>query len=248
VETYDGPGHETDYAEALTADASGNVYVTGESTGSGTYYDYATIKYNPAGNQQWVSRYDGPENDDDEAYDIAVDIYGNVYVTGYITMPNGYSDFGTIMYDSSGTEQWVMTYNGPGDEYDDAVAIAADDQGNVWVTGNSFGNGTDGDFATIKYSQTLNIGSPWEAAGPRDFRIAPNPSRGSFYVEYYLPEASSTDIRIFDISGRLVMESFQPMQTEGYHQQEMDGLTTGLYICRLRTTGSPLSISFVVTD
>ena len=40
----DGPGNSTDYGNAMTIDGSGNVYVTGGSIGSGTGFDYATIK------------------------------------------------------------------------------------------------------------------------------------------------------------------------------------------------------------
>ena len=42
---YDGPGHSTDIATAMVLDAAGNVYVTGWSTGGGTGFDFATIKY-----------------------------------------------------------------------------------------------------------------------------------------------------------------------------------------------------------
>ncbi|MFC7667631.1 SBBP repeat-containing protein [Hymenobacter humi] len=58
---YDGPGHGDDMANALALDAAGNAYVTGSSGGnSGTFVDYATVKYSPAGQQLWVARYDGP--------------------------------------------------------------------------------------------------------------------------------------------------------------------------------------------
>ena len=65
---------------AIGVDASGNVYVTGTSDGGGTGIDYATIKYNSAGQEQWVAR--GPGNGNDFASALAVDGPGNVYVTG----------------------------------------------------------------------------------------------------------------------------------------------------------------------
>jgi hypothetical protein len=40
--------------------------------------DFATIKYNTSGAQQWVSRYDGAAHSSDIAYAIALDISGNV--------------------------------------------------------------------------------------------------------------------------------------------------------------------------
>jgi outer membrane protein assembly factor BamB len=77
---YDGPVSRADYATSIAVDGSGNAYVTGYSRGAGL--DYATIKYNTNGAQQWVARYDGPAHSGDLAFAIALDVSGNVYVTG----------------------------------------------------------------------------------------------------------------------------------------------------------------------
>jgi hypothetical protein len=45
ISVADGPDNDCDYAYALAMDKSGNIYVTGGSSGVGTRYDYATIKY-----------------------------------------------------------------------------------------------------------------------------------------------------------------------------------------------------------
>jgi uncharacterized delta-60 repeat protein len=148
VARYNGPGNLVDSATAIAIDGSGNVYVTGNSWGSGNS-DYATVKYNSAGEQQWVARYNGGANYGDFATAIAVDKSGNVYVTG----DSGYgnSDYVTIKYNSAGEQQWVARYDGPGHDLDAAYAIAVDASDNVYVTGFSGGAGTDLDYATIKY-------------------------------------------------------------------------------------------------
>jgi len=99
VRRYDGPVNSDDYAYALAVDASGNVYVTGYSVGSGSALDYATIKYKSNGDTAWVKRYNGPGNSSDEAYALAIDGSGNVYVTGYTDSAGGINwNYATIKY------------------------------------------------------------------------------------------------------------------------------------------------------
>jgi uncharacterized delta-60 repeat protein len=150
---YNGPANSTDEAYAVAVDTAGNVFVTGISYGSGTYYDYATVKYDTAGVQQWVARYDGPGSAPDYAYALAVDTAGEVCVTGRSYDNGGLDyDYATVKYDAAGAEQWSRRYNGPGDSYDEAYAVAIDNSGNVYVTGRSVGLTTGEDYATVKYS------------------------------------------------------------------------------------------------
>ncbi len=154
VARYNGPANSYDKAYAIAVDDSGNVYVTGESYGSGTSNDYATIKYNSSGDTVWVRRYNGPDSLNDEASAIAVDDSGNVYVTGWSKGSGTEYDYATIKYNSSGIEQWEARYNGPGNWWDKAYAIAVDDSGNVYVTGESDGASFMSAYATIKYNSS----------------------------------------------------------------------------------------------
>jgi hypothetical protein len=152
VARYNGADTSEDRAQDIEVDSSGNVYVTGYSIGSGTEYDYATIKYNTNGKQLWVKRYNGPGNADDGALTIAVDGSGNAYVTGWSSRSGTDYDYATIKYDTNGKQLWVKRYNGPGSGKDIVQNIAVDGSGNVYVTGDSEGLGNDYDYATIKYN------------------------------------------------------------------------------------------------
>lgn len=185
VTTYDGPPGGHDNAYAIAVDSSGSVYVTGRSEGDGTSYDYATIKYDSDGHQLWAARYDGPANASDGAVAIAVDSTGRVYVTGY-SAGSG-ADYATIRYDTDGNEEWVARYDGPRGTGDRARDLAVDPQGNVYVTGDSSGNNTSTDFATVKYDSGGNLAWVARYDGPASMRdeataIAVDHRSGNVYV------------------------------------------------------------------
>lgn len=158
VRRYNGPANVWDEPNAMAIDQNGNVYVTGISYDVMTDFDYATVKYNSSGDECWVKRHNGWENRWDGASDIAVDAFGNVYVTGTSWNNNADSgaslDYCTIKYDGAGNELWIKYYNGLADFHDYARGIAKDHWGNIHVTGRSYGGETDFDYATIKYDSS----------------------------------------------------------------------------------------------
>ncbi len=162
VTRYNGPVSRGDGGNALIVDKESNVYVTGKSEGGnppgfcGKDFDLTTIKYDSHGNQLWVVRKNGPANSDDGAAKIALDTNGNVFVGGYICTGQFFShDFVIIKYDSSGNQLWVQSYGQ--EDYDDVVSdLRLDSRGDLYVTGWSGANGTNHDFATIKYDAQGN--------------------------------------------------------------------------------------------
>lgn len=153
---YNGPASSCDCPHAMVIDNNGNLYVTGASMGAGTNYDFATIKYDRNGNQIWVKRYNGPRNDDDWASAIAVDNFGNIYVGGMSKYSDTLYDYIIVKYDANGNELWVRRYNGPGNNWDEALALVIDNNGNAYVTGYSEGISSGGDITTIKYDRNGN--------------------------------------------------------------------------------------------
>jgi uncharacterized delta-60 repeat protein len=174
---YNGPGNDEDNALAMVVDPAGNVYVTGFSNGAGTDRDIATVKYDTDGNERWVARYNGPGNARDEGNDIAVDSQGNVYVGGYSEDVGDNKDLVMIKYNAVGAEEWVKSYNGPGNSDDKALAITLGDNNYVYATGYSYGIATDRDYITIKY----HTGGPMQ-----------------WYARYNSPD--SLDDRSYDIA------------------------------------------------
>jgi len=135
VTRYEGAGF--DQARAITTDSLGYVYVTGKSVGSGSGYDYVTVKYDSSdGSELWAMRYDGDLSSDDIANAIIIDNAGGVYVTGKSKGLGSDYDYVTIKYDTdNGDELWLQRYNGSNNGYDNAVAMALDSKGNVYVAG-----------------------------------------------------------------------------------------------------------------
>ena len=103
---------------------------------------------------------------------ITTDAAGNIYITGFVQTPHHDVDFLTFKYDPYGKLLWRARYNGPGNDVDRARSIAVDQQGNVYVTGesdNGKGNGLTRlaglDWATIKYDKNGNPSPTWPDVG-----------------------------------------------------------------------------------
>ena len=152
---YDGPATDFDWAWGIAVSPGGRrVFVTGESWGSATRYDYATLAYRAGtGARLWTTRYDGPANGDDNALAIAVSPGGTkVFVTGESWGSASLPDYATVAYwAGTGARLWTRRYEGPANGYDGARAIAVSPDGRrVFVTGATLGTASY-DYATVAY-------------------------------------------------------------------------------------------------
>ncbi len=136
-------------------DTQRNVYVAGSTINSSGNNDIIIQKYNRHGDSLWTQTYNGSANMEDMAADVFIDDSANVYVTGTVTnsVQAGY-DLCVLKYNSSGALLWDYTYNNSGTlyPYDAGTAITGDNNGNIFVTGGSFGTNTMADFVTIRLS------------------------------------------------------------------------------------------------
>jgi len=164
-------GTNKNYPYSLYTDKDGNNYIAGSfsdtlkvgnakliSRGS---FDIYLLKYSANGNLLWLKQYGGP--DSDEAYGIASDGTGNLYITGYFS---GKADFSGMNINSEGDRDFFVakiTQNGEllwvkqggGESEDYGTAIAADKSGNVLITG--------------IYKGTMNVGnSTFVSRGNKD--------------------------------------------------------------------------------
>ncbi|MCK5560810.1 MAG: SBBP repeat-containing protein, partial [Thermoplasmata archaeon] len=152
VARYNGLGNGIDHAEAISITPTGNIIVTGVSLGNGKKSDCTTIAYDWNGNELWIARYNDTRFENCGGYEIDIDVYGNIYVGGCGISKGFNYDYIIIKYDSKGNELWSKYYNGPGNGYDFLFDIKVNENGNVFVTGRSDGNGTSVDYATLKYN------------------------------------------------------------------------------------------------
>ena len=147
----------------LSADAFGNFFVIGTSTGdtvifdsitatnpAAGYYDMVLAKYNPAGNVQWAKIVGGYGIE--YGYGVVADASGNAYVTGhfdsdtiyfdgttYVVVNQNYvSDMFTVKYDGAGNVNWAKSTAGiyqPSTYGFPLQSIASDASGNIFTAG-----------------------------------------------------------------------------------------------------------------
>jgi hypothetical protein len=125
----------------LMLDNQGNIIIAG-SNGN----DALVFSYDPNGNIRWVTVY----NNAHDINSLDVDASGNTYVTGISN-----ADCFIMKLNSSGVIQWTNTYNGSQNGVDQGMVVKADNSGNSYITGWSFGQFSQWqDVVTIKYNSS----------------------------------------------------------------------------------------------
>jgi hypothetical protein len=151
-------GSET-YGNAVATDGNGNVYAVGYTDGgldgnnlTGTL-DSFLIKYNRSGEKQYTKQF-GVQGKYTEAWGVATDGYGNVYLAGFTNggldgnTLTGTKDFFITKYNSSGEKQYTKQFGVQGkDTAAYSVATDGNGNGNVYVAGYTTG-GLDGNTLT----------------------------------------------------------------------------------------------------
>lgn len=232
VKRYNGPGNSSDIGYAIALDNEGNIVVAGISVAASA--DYFVIKYNPtSGETIWTARYDGTAASVDAATSMTLDQSGNIYVTGFSEGIGTERDFATVKYNPSGVQQWDQRYNGSANNDDEALSIAVDVFGNVYVAGMSNGLNTSMDFTTIKYSQQVSVLqiSPEIQVKPELFQNYPNPFNPVTKISFSLPKSETVTLKIFDVLGKEVAIPINEFRNAGLHSIDVNAehLLSGVY-------------------
>ena len=76
----------------------------------------------------------------------------------------------------------------------------------------------------------------------------PNPASGSVSIGFAVPELSSVELSVFDLSGRLVSEIHGNEYSQGYHNIHLDDFSPGIYFVRMEAGDFVATQRFVVIE
>lgn len=153
VRSYEGTAGLNDEGMGICVDGYGDVYVVGTAQFTGKSYDIVILKYSSTGAFRWVNEYyavDAPLQDKGLA--IAVDAIGYIYITGFSTSGDGYSNIFTRKCDPEGNVIWSATEDGSSHKDAQGLGIAVSAAGNVYVTGYVSASDGNTDIALYKYN------------------------------------------------------------------------------------------------
>ena len=135
-----------EFTYGVSTDGAGNAYITGYTTGSlggpnAGAGDIFLAKYDASGTLLWMRQTGSASGD--VASGVSVDSAGNAYIAGEtygnLGGPNaGNRDIILAKYDAAGTLLWTRQLGTAGTDL--AESVAADNTGNVYITGFTYGN------------------------------------------------------------------------------------------------------------
>jgi len=185
-----------------------NIY----SCGCFTVWDYPPIFVNPdfyvvsltnSGSLRWAYKLDNGGNQyciRDCALSIAYGDNNKIYAAGYISSAEGeqYEDFAVMKLDTSGAQEGIYLYNGPGNNTDEARSIICYG-GELFIAGSSIGNGTGKDFTVVRLDLSLQEQWVYRYNGPANSNDGANKIIGGSDGNLYIAGYSGTDFTVISL-------------------------------------------------
>lgn len=141
-----GSAGSTEIGRQVATDSSGNAYIVGHGASSPLI-----AKYNTSGTLQFQTEY----NTNGYFYGIAIDSSNNIYTVGRVA--STYDEMLIVKWNTSGTIVWQRKYVISGTNIS-AYNVALDSAGNVYVSGTSTNEGSQGNnMYIIKYDSSGNL-------------------------------------------------------------------------------------------
>lgn len=253
---YLGGSDEDGYRDLAIDRSGGFLYAVGSSRSlnaiatAGAYQntlggnsDLILSKFTLQGVRLWSTYYGGPS--DEFGQGIALDGQGNIYLTGTTASLSGVAapmshqsvyggggaDAFVARFDATGQRSWATYLGGSGDEF--ANALAADDQGNIWITGwtdSPNAVATPGAFQSSFSGQEDAFLVRFNAMGVRQWGTY----LGGDDFDFGLQVAAAPNGDAF-ISGWT--SSLSGISTAGAHQATYGGGTSDAFLARFSSQG-----------
>jgi hypothetical protein len=261
-----------DIGTGITADAGGNVYITGyfrnsiclgnDTLGNAGANSIFVAKYDSSGNALWGRGPGGTGSD--YGAGIAADINSNIFVTGYfsssflnfggIPILNanvGYTDIFVAKYDAGGNALWATNIGGP--DYDYGMGLCTSIGDVVYVTGyfgsytTNFGSTTltnNGSY-DIFLAKLNGVTGIEENDFQNSLSLFPNPATHEIKIQSGNVKVES--IEIFNVMGEKCLTL--PFDfAQGDARIIVSSLSAGIYFVRVRGEKTEWSGKFVKTN
>ncbi len=254
--TYFG-GDTATYGGGISTDAYGNVYISGQTyrdSGIATKGAYQTwgdstngtaflAKFSSSGSLLWATYF----GDSDEAEEVNVDKFGNIYITGYTNSKTGIATSGAFQtslkgsgnaflakFSTYGSLMWATYFGGNKD--DGTYGIGTDSFGNILICGWTY---SDSGIAT-KGAYQATYGGGGDA-----FLAKLNPSGSLLWATYlggnkedvgwWISIDSVNDIYV---SGNT--QSVSGIATKGAYQTMCDSINSSAFLAKFSSLGNLL--------
>lgn len=252
IKTYESPSANEDIPMDIVIDSQDNIIITGYSWRDTEDFNYLTIKYDPGGNELWITEYNGSGNKRDFALAATLDSQDNIYVTGGSRQGvTGDDEAVTVRYNPNGDQAWVISYSDSESSSNIGYSIATDNEQSVYIGLHSIGNSSGWDYLTIKYRQgIMGVSDKEELSNKFNlYQNYPNPFNPYTIIKYQLDRASPVVLEIFNNLGQKLETLVNELQPPGNYKIRFDGsnLSSGVYYYRIKAGDFSLQKKMLLT-